>query len=141
MKRGALILSLGVVAALLVAFWPKIMHFLGWDGQTSDYYAAWSSSVPAIFTLLGMSTLITGLWHGLNCHERGCWRLGKHKVSGTPWCNVHHGNARAERSTHEILQSIEAAVNRAAENSVLANHEAGELNRRLLAVLEGRGQG
>jgi hypothetical protein len=109
-KRGAFILSLGVVVALLVAFWPKIMHFLGWDGQTSDYYAAWSSSVPAIFTLLGMSTLITGLWHGVNCHEPGCLRWGRHKISGTPWCNVHHDNARPERAEHEILASIDGKL-------------------------------
>jgi hypothetical protein len=106
-KRGTFILLLGVVVALLVAFWPKVMHALGWDGQTSDYYAAWSSSIPALIALLGMSTLITGLWHGLNCHERGCWRLGKHKVGGTPWCSRHHEGARPEMSERELLLSIE----------------------------------
>jgi hypothetical protein len=109
-KLGAVLIALGVVTGLLVAYWLKVMHALGWDGQTSDYYAAWSSSVPAIFTLVGMSTLITGMWAHVNCHEPGCWRLGKHKVSGTPWCSAHHANARPQRTERELLESIEASL-------------------------------
>ena len=30
-----------------------------------------------------------------NCHERRCWRVGRHAVDGTPWCNRHHQAARA----------------------------------------------
>jgi hypothetical protein len=109
-KLGALLVLLGVVIGLLVAYWLKVMHVLGWDGQTSDYYAAWSSSVPAIFTLIGLSTIITGLWTHVNCHESGCWRIGKHKVSGTPWCTTHHDHARPHRTVEEILESIEARL-------------------------------
>jgi hypothetical protein len=84
-----------------------MLHFLGWDGQTSDNYAAWSGSVPALFTLIGLTTIITGIWHSLNCHEPHCWRYGRHKVDGSPWCNLHHGNARPARTELEVLENIE----------------------------------
>jgi hypothetical protein len=109
MKRAAGTCAV-VLAVLAGVFWTKVMHFLGWDGQASDYYAAWSSSVPALITLLGMSTVLTAMVGKFNCHERGCWRVGKHHVSGTPWCSRHHGSARPERTEHEILTSIEASL-------------------------------
>lgn len=109
-KTAAVFLTVAVAVSLAVAFWLKVMHFLGWDGQTSDYYAAWSSSIPALFTLVGLSTLITGMWAHVNCHAAGCWRIGKHKVSGTPWCGVHHHDARPERTERELLTSIEASL-------------------------------
>lgn len=100
-------LALAVVAIALISVYDRTaLHFLGWDGQTSDNYAAWSGSVPALFTLVGLSTIISGLWSHVNCHHEGCWRLGKHKVSGSPWCGRHHGNARPERSEHELLEEI-----------------------------------
>lgn len=88
---GACLVVLGVLAAV---FDRALLHFLGWDGQSSDNYAAWSGSVPALFTLAGMSTLIAGLFSHVNCHEPGCPRFGRHRVDGTPWCNAHHEKAR-----------------------------------------------
>jgi hypothetical protein len=95
-----------LAVSLICAYDRAVLHFLGWDGQTSDNYAAWSGSVPAVFTLVGLSTIISGIWHGLNCHEPGCWRYGRHKVDGTPWCNVHHEKARPERTEPELLEEI-----------------------------------
>lgn len=94
------------VAALVWYFDFDLLHFLGWDGQTSDNYAAWSGSVPALFTLVGLSTIVTGLWTHVNCHEPGCVRIGKHKVDGTPWCTVHHENARPETTDSQRLDRI-----------------------------------
>lgn len=88
-------LLLAAVITAIAVYDRTLLHFLGWDGQTSDNYAAWSGSVPAIETGLGMSTLITGMWRHVNCHEPRCWRAGKHKVDGTPWCTRHQENARA----------------------------------------------
>lgn len=100
--------ALAALAVALASVYDRtLLHFLGWDGQSSDNYAAWSGSVPALFTLLGLSTIITGLFHGLNCHEPGCWRYGRHKVSGTPWCDRHHWHARPDRSELEVLENIE----------------------------------
>lgn len=100
-------LALAALAVALISVYDRdMLHFLGWDGQASDNYAAWSGSVPAVFTLVGLSTIITGLWAHVNCHEPGCYLIGKHKVSGTPWCSRHEGNARPERTEHELLEEI-----------------------------------
>lgn len=99
MRRARWPLAWFILAAATTAvclYDRAILHFLGWDGQTSDNYAAWSGSVPAIISGLGLSTIITGMAHHVNCHEPGCWRIGKHKVEGTPWCSRHHGNAREQ---------------------------------------------
>jgi hypothetical protein len=134
-RRGIVILVAGLVIALLVAFWLKIMHFLGWDGQTSDYYAAWSSSIPALIALLGFSSLFAGFAHHINCHEPGCWRFGRHHVNGSVWCNLHHLNARPQATVEELLERIELAVSHAAADSKAANEVAIELNREILAEL------
>lgn len=112
-----------LIAGALVGFlfwWfdRDLLHFLGWDGQTSDNYAAWSGSVPALFTLVGLSTIVTGLFHNVNCHEPGCWRIGKHKVDGSPWCNVHHGNARPDVTDSQRLDQIIALLEQIARPSV-----------------------
>lgn len=100
-------IALAAFAVALASVYDRaLLHFLGWDGQSSDNYAAWSGSLPALFTLVGLSTIISGIWHSLNCHEPGCLRIGKHKVSGTPWCTRHHENARPELSEHELLEEI-----------------------------------
>jgi hypothetical protein len=109
-KTAIVFIAVAVVFCLAAVYDRVILHFLGWDGQTSDNYAAWSGSVPALISAVGLSTLITGMWSHVNCHEPGCFRIGKHKVSGTPWCTVHHEHARPERSEHEILASIEASM-------------------------------
>jgi hypothetical protein len=37
---------------------------------------------------------VIGGYRKHNCHERRCWRIGRHMVNGTPWCDRHHGKAR-----------------------------------------------
>jgi hypothetical protein len=108
-RRGLRWLAIPALAALIAiicVYDRTALHFLGWDGQTSDNYAAWSGSVPALFTLVGLSTIITGLWHHVNCHEPGCLRIGKHKVSGTPWCSRHHAKAKPQASVEDLLTQI-----------------------------------
>jgi hypothetical protein len=120
-------IALAAFAVSLTCVYDHVMlHFLGWDGQGSDNYAAWSGSLPALFTLLGLSTIITGLWSHVNCHEPGCWRIGKHKVSGTPWCTAHHGQARSRLSVEELLERILRATDAAndASKSLIAEVSA-----------------
>jgi len=116
--RWLTVLALTALAiALICAYDRTVLHFLGWDGQTSDNYAAFSGSVPALISLAGMSTLIAGMWSHVNCHEPGCWRIGKHKVSGTPWCTLHHGHARHRLSVEELLERILTATEAANDAS------------------------
>ena len=43
------------------------------------------------FTLVGG---MIALYRKHNCHSGGCWRIGRHVVDGTPWCDHHHQDAR-----------------------------------------------
>lgn len=77
-------------------------------------YQLESGFIPAL-TVLTLLSLVSGAWKHVNCHHPWCWRTGKHKVNGTPWCSVHECEARPERTDNEILQSIEAALASLAE--------------------------
>lgn len=77
-----------------MSLWHWLVHVTGSD-YTGRYgqlvpYSFWSGfgsrSLGAVFLL--------GLYHRFNCHQSGCWRLGKHHVDGTPWCSKHHQAAR-----------------------------------------------
>lgn len=94
------------LVSLACVYDRSVLHFLGWDGQASDNYAAWSGSLPALFTLIGMSTLITGLWHHVNCRKEGCLRIGRHKVGGSSWCSRHHAEARPQMTELDLLEEI-----------------------------------
>jgi len=39
---------------------------------------------------------VLGMFKRHNCHQRRCWRIGRHVVNGTPWCDKHHEAARGE---------------------------------------------
>ena len=73
-----------------------LLHALGIDTTTGPAYAFWSgtgSDLGELAIIGGMITLV----RKHNCHERRCWRVGRHVVDGTPWCNHHHHAARAAR--------------------------------------------
>lgn len=69
-----------------------LYHCLGLAG-TGPVYGFWSGfgSDVSEFTLLGLAY---GAYRKHNCHGRRCWRIGRHVVNGTPWCNRHHQEAR-----------------------------------------------
>jgi hypothetical protein len=75
-----------------------LLHWLavhtGTSNEASPYYAFWSGfgSDLGEVTLLAA---IAGMYAKHNCHSKHCWRVGKHVVDGTPWCNRHHRAARA----------------------------------------------
>lgn len=69
-------------------------------------YQLWSGFVPAL-TVLSLLGTIAGAYHLNNCHHKGCPRLGKHKIGGTPWCSRHQHEGRPERSVIDVLEAIE----------------------------------
>jgi hypothetical protein len=106
---GVLLAVAGLV--LWMGFYPA--DWSNWLGFSQyDYfragtnYAFASGPGPMLLTAAGMSTIITGLWHAHNCHQDGCWRIGRHKVNGTPWCNFHHEQARLERSVEVMMDEL-----------------------------------
>ena len=114
MKRSvwiSLILAVGGTCLwAMIAYEHGFAHFLGIDTQGSQNYDFVSGVGPMFVTALGYGGLITALVAKFNCHEPGCWRVGKHHVAGSPWCGRHHKHARPERHLNEILESIEALL-------------------------------
>jgi len=102
---------LAAAAAVLCALHGRgLIHFLGIDTQASDNYDFTSGIGPMLLTAAGMTTLVSGLWHGHNCHAPGCWRIGRHRIDGTPWCNRHHRQARHhdQATLADVISTLEA---------------------------------
>ena len=65
-----------------------IVHVLGVDygfpyghGNWYDFWSGFGSDLSEL-------ALLAGVFHMVNCHEKGCWRLGHH-VNGTVVCHKH----------------------------------------------------
>ena len=60
------------------------------------------------FAILGI------VWHKLNCHAKGCYRIGLHHVEGTPYitCRRHHPVHPGSRAAtaEEIARAHAAAT-------------------------------
>ncbi len=117
-KAGASVLWIGLVvilvgAILVIALVGGVRHWAALhtgvlNGGPDHYYNFWSG----IGSDLGEATLISavgiGVYTGLrkvNCHTKGCWRIGKHPLSGTPYilCRHHHPHVPSNGATHEHI--------------------------------------
>src|SRR5271157_1853945 len=105
---------LGLVGlALLIAFFDALRHWLALHtgtlhGGPDLYYNFWSG----FGSDLGEATLITavglGVYTGVrkvNCHTKGCWRIGHHALEGTPFilCRHHHPGVPTKGASHEHI--------------------------------------
>ena len=70
-----------------------LAHVLGIDDVSGKWYGFWSGFGSDI-SEVALIGAVLGAWHKHNCHQGRCWRLGRHTVDGTPWCNRHHQQAR-----------------------------------------------
>lgn len=70
-----------------------LLHVFGLDTASSRWSLWWSGSGADLGELAIIGGMI-GAYHKHNCHAKGCWRVGRHTVDGTPWCNRHHEAAR-----------------------------------------------
>ena len=107
---GMLVLVVVVGIALLIAFFGFVRHWLGvhtgtLNGGPDIYYNFWSG----FGSDLGEATLITavaiGVYTGarkVNCHTKGCWRIGHHQLDGTPYilCRTHHPHVPSAGASH-----------------------------------------
>ena len=74
-----------------------LAHFFGLDNGSGANYLWWSG----IGSDLGEVAMIGAAWtlaRKHNCHVKGCWRLGKHDLEGTPYCLCakHHPDVPAD---------------------------------------------
>jgi len=102
-----------IVIALMIAFLSAVRHWFAihtgtLHGGPDLYYNFWSG----FGSDLGEATLISavgvGVYTGVrkvNCHTKGCWRIGHHALEGTPYilCKHHHPHVPTKGATHEQI--------------------------------------
>jgi hypothetical protein len=122
----------------MTGVWHWVLSVTGINNETGKWYAFWSG-FGANF---GEVTLLAGVlaaWHRVNCHTKGCWRIGRQQVAGTTLvvCRKHHPDGKpthehilelhrahmeAERLRHELLHSGSAVQSVSAVHSDSAVH-------------------
>jgi hypothetical protein len=109
----AILLVVLVAALVTILVASGVRHWVALhtgilNGGPDKYYNFWSG----FGSDLGEATLISavgvGLYTGLrkvNCHTRGCWRIGKHQLDGTPYvlCRHHHPGVPSKGASHEHI--------------------------------------
>jgi hypothetical protein len=110
--------------ACLAALWAAALTWLGLDHPyglrfsmglwpvppgTPWTYQLESGFVPAL-TVLTLLSAVASLYHVHNCANETCWRLGKHRVNGSPYCNRHKDSVTPVASVEELLGQILAEL-------------------------------
>lgn len=102
-----------IVVAMLIALFGALRHWVALHtgivhGGPDEFYNFWSG----FGSDLGEATLISavgvGVYTGVrkvNCHTKGCWRIGHHPLDGTPYilCRHHHPQVPNGGATHERI--------------------------------------
>jgi len=106
-----LLLVLGI--AFLIAFFDVVRHWLALHtgtlhGGPDLYYNFWSGFGSDIGEATLISAVGIGVYTGVrkvNCHTKGCWRIGHHALDGTPYilCRHHHPDVPTEGASHEHI--------------------------------------
>jgi hypothetical protein len=93
-----------VIHAALFYF-PTFWHPLSGNGYQLWSGVTGSTSVFAVFLVI---------YRKMNCHEPGCWRIGKHSVDGTPYvtCHRHHPGLDGRRVRRGHIHAAHHAAKR-----------------------------
>jgi hypothetical protein len=125
---GVLVLILAI--ALLIGFLGALRHWFALHtgtvhGGPDPYYNFWSGFGSDLGEVTLISAVGVGVYTGVrkvNCHARGCWRIGHHMLEGTPYilCKHHHPHVPNRGATHEdiLAQHHSFKLERAAEKKV-----------------------
>lgn len=75
----------------LVHLWWHLQHFIGADNVSGAAYGFWSGFGSDLGEVAIIGGVIQLVRHH-NCHVKGCPRVGKFQVEGTPYkvCKLHH---------------------------------------------------
>lgn len=106
---AAIALALIVLIATNWAFvWTHVLQETGTTDSGSRAYNFWSGfgadlGYASIFVAV-TSGVVTGIRRA-NCHVKGCWRIGKHPLEGTPYhlCAKHHPEVPSAGASHEQI--------------------------------------
>jgi hypothetical protein len=63
-----------------------------------------------LVTIISLLTLAAGGYRKINCHEPWCWRIGRHRVDGTPYivCHKHHPGLPGSKVKRGHIQAAHA---------------------------------
>jgi hypothetical protein len=113
---------LAVLVSVLVVLWiinaHVVNHWLavhtGTINESGPYYGFWSGfgSDLAEFGLLGaIGTAMYQLVKKYNCHEPGCWRVGRHPAAGGQFllCYHHHPDFDGMKPSHDLIVRMHRA--------------------------------
>ncbi len=112
--------GIGVLGlAFAIIFFHDYQHWLaihtGTLNEPGPYYGFWSGFGSDLGEATLVATVFVGITAGIrkvNCHAKGCWRIGHHQLEGTPYhlCSKHHPDVPTGGATHaEILAHGERA--------------------------------
>jgi len=107
---GGFCIALVVGIAFLIAFFDVARHWLALHtgtlhGGPDIYYNFWSGFGSDIGEATLISAVSIGVYTGVrkaNCHTKGCWRIGHHRLDGTPYtlCRHHHPDVPSNGASH-----------------------------------------
>ena len=102
-----------LVLALAIAFVGALRHWFALHtgtlhGGPDVYYNFWSGFGSDLGEATLISAVCIGVYTGVrkvNCHTKGCWRIGHHPLAGTPYilCKHHHPEVPNHGATHELI--------------------------------------
>jgi len=102
-----------VVVALIIAFLGAVRHWFALHtgtlhGGPDLYYNFWSGFGSDLGEVTLITTVGIGVYTGVrkvNCHTKGCWRIGHHALDGTPYilCRHHHPSVPNGGASHEQI--------------------------------------
>ena len=107
-------LALALVGVVLLAvFFAAVRHWVALhtgiiNGGPDKYYNFWSGFGSDLGEATLISAVAIGVYTGVrkvNCHTKGCWRIGHHTLEGTPYvlCRHHHPHVPTKGATHEHI--------------------------------------
>jgi hypothetical protein len=107
------VIAVVIVAALLIAFIGPLRHWFAdhtgvTHGGPDVYYNFWSGFGSDLGEVTLVSAVCVGVYTGVrkvNCHAKGCWRIGHHALNGTPYilCRHHHPEVPNTGASHEQI--------------------------------------
>lgn len=118
-----------VAIALLIAFFGEARHWFALHtgtlhGGPDIYYNFWSGFGSDLGEATLISAVCIGVYTGVrkvNCHTKGCWRIGHHCLDGTPYilCRHHHPDVPNRGASHEriLAQHHRYKLERAGQNT------------------------
>lgn len=129
---GVFLLLVIVGIAFLIAFFDVVRHWIALHtgtlhGGPDLYYNFWSG----FGSDLGEATLISAVGIGVytgarkvNCHTKGCWRIGHHPLDGTPYilCRHHHPDVPNKGASHEHILEQHRKYKEAKEAQEVTGH-------------------